>query len=374
MEKIKYSILLLGELYHKRTFLFQYCITNKMKILFSRMYEKYQVPIVVKGSDMFKEDVKYDEKSDTVIVYSQCLPIHVSIAVNPIDDRDIVIKQENFVSYDKLVFISSWQYEYEPFEAMLRCIPILKLNNPFIEILVVLYKSSINGGATDIGNQDIVIEKVYKKYKKQYDVQIMDSSDTVISIIHPKFHIEDSLSPEYCDKYKVWKEELYDEQYGLIFDYSDIANMITDRYINSSFLEQHIYGLQQIKNSKDLASSYFENFCSQYYHTTEKLIIDFYIDFIKDICVWDIEKDIIFIKKHLKQKLKDMTISNNKDKVCAPKNNMEYNNLELKYGLRIDFYNGITSFYNEYVIHFLQQHLKEKSAKIDVYLSKIIKE
>ena len=69
-----------------------------------------------------------------------------------------------------------------------------------------------------------------------------------------------------------------------------------------------------------------------------------------------------------------MTISNNKDKVCAPKNNMEYNNLELKYGLRIDFYNGITSFYNEYVIHFLQQHLKEKSAKIDVYLSKIIKE
>mgnify|MGYP000409783294 FL=1 len=176
MEKIKYSILLLGELYHKRTFLFQYCITNKMKILFSRMYEKYQVPIVVKGSDMFKEDVKYDEKSDTIIVYSQCLPIHVSIAVNPIDDRDIVIKQENFVSYDKLVFISSWQYEYEPFEAMLRCIPILKLNNPFIEILVVLYKSSINGGATDIGNQDIVIEKVYKKYKKQYDVQIMDIS------------------------------------------------------------------------------------------------------------------------------------------------------------------------------------------------------
>lgn len=336
---------------------------------FQTLTDQYHVPIIVQGAENILQNGIVLAQNDSLLHgISSILPAHVNVFCENVDNTDVRLAADDYMKYDKLLFLSSWQYENKIFESMLCCIPDILCRNPFLEILVVLFESRIRTGATDLGSQKKAIEEAYDKYKRYHDnILILKRGESILKVIHPNSYLGDALPMEYHKKFQEWKENLEDESYGLKFELNDILDSIRAQYIDAELLDRHICGFSVIFGSKDITKTYSENFYKRYYTGIEKKILDFYIECVKGICVWNMEKDLAYLKQSFGRMYEKRTLPNIK-RVPAPKNRIEYDAMEAEFGMKTEFYSGLQRFYETDIVDFLLEHLQNKANKIENYL------
>lgn len=152
---LNYNVLLLGTAYDKNLIISK-CITRDIELLYEKVKEKAYGLIQVIGS--WNNKIEYNENHKIIQIYSNNIPYNIIINSYKPDDIGNVNTQQDFNKYDKIVFISSWQYETYSMDRLVNS--VINISNANFESMMVLFKDDINVAATDIGNKDNVMKQV----------------------------------------------------------------------------------------------------------------------------------------------------------------------------------------------------------------------
>ncbi len=97
---------------------------------------------------------------------------------------------------------------------------------------------------------------------------------------------------------------------------------------NGVLSSEQLYSISSWKNiafRQDLMEAYFESFVeSNAYSSIINEIVMYYRNFIKDICIWDVEKDCFNLEKKIKGGLLSEKKLYSKNSISAPKTEIEY--------------------------------------------------
>lgn len=372
---INYCILLLGATYDKNLIISK-CIPPNLKTSFSKSLEKNVKKIQIIGEEPWNTKIDYDEDIDTLKVYSYYIPSDIVIDSYNIDDNEYTVNKIELQGYNKIIFVSSWQYETDSMDKLVHSITDNYNKQP--DNMMVLFESDVPIAATDIGNHNDVIKNICKKYNKFLYTIIFKSEDSILEIIRPKIKISNKITQDYCRKYRDWKEELQDEKMGMKLDFNtlDVVPVIQEEYINPQALEKYVYGFNKLKKldiRKDITAAFIELFNQNYYEKAENLILEFYKSAISRVCVWDESSDIKILKEKLKKQFERCTMKDNK-KYSIPKSKTKYNSLETKSKVKAKFSEDLLKYYTKDVWEILYNHMKFRSEQIEEQLEDLIKE
>lgn len=375
---INYCILLLGATYDKNLIILK-CIPPNLKTSFSKSLEKNVKKIQIIGEEPWNTKIDYDEDIDTLKVYSYYIPSDIIIDSYNIDDNEYTVNKIELQEYNKIIFVSSWQYETDSMDKLVHSITDNYNKQP--DNMMVLFESNVPVAATDIGNHNDVIKNICKKYNKFLYTIIFKSEGSILEIIRPKIKISNKITQDYCRKYRNWKKELQDEKMGmkLVFNTLDVVPVIQEEYINPQALEKYVYGFNKLKGLKklniknDITAAFIELFNQHYYEKAENLILEFYKGAISRVCVWDENSDIKILKEKLKEQFERCTMKDNK-KYAIPKSKTEYNSLETKSKVKAKFSKDLLKYYTKDVWEILYNHMKFRIKQIEEQLGDLIKE
>lgn len=185
---LNYNVLLLGTAYDKNLIISK-CITRDIELLYEKVKEKAYGLIQVIGS--WNNKIEYNENHKIIQIYSNNIPYNIIINSYKPDDIGNVNTQQDFNKYDKIVFISSWQYETYSMDRLVNS--VINISNANFESMMVLFKDDINVAATDIGNKDNVMKQVCEKYSNLLDTIIFKNGDSLLKILRPRLKIKIKL-------------------------------------------------------------------------------------------------------------------------------------------------------------------------------------
>lgn len=370
---LNYNVLLLGTAYDKNLIISK-CITRDIELLYEKVKEKAYGLIQVIGS--WNNKIEYNENHKIIQIYSNNIPYNIIINSYKPDDIGNVNTQQDFNRYDKIVFISSWQYETYSMDRLVNS--VINISNANFESMMVLFKDDINVAATDIGNKDNVMKQVCEKYSNLLDTIIFKNGDSLLKILRPRLKIKNKIKKEYCEDYKSWKDELLDEKYGtgVLFKDIDVIPVIKEEYIQPHILETHIYSLgalKEVNNRSDINAAFVLLFMKKegLYQRAERIILNFYKETISKICIWEEKQDLDMLKLGMYNKFKECTEGEDK-KYSIPANRTEYNLLELKNKVKAKFSEALNKYYTEEVWKILYNHMLLRSQQIDKLIGNFI--
>lgn len=297
LEELYYMVYLLGEWKSKEEFL-KMCMPDRMVPEFLSLLNKNMKKVVFMGAEEGMEKVKMNKNALTVEVFTNKIPVSVRMECEYTDLAEDLFYLIPFYKYDKLLLLNYWQYEYSPLEGIIENeVPEILSENPMLDIVLVLLRSQIKTGVTDLGSQEDAIEKAYRKYKEKYKgklhVSVLGKGDSVLNLLHPEMEISDFVTKTYCKEFCKWSERLKDDFLEELKEYGAISEILD---FEPDELERYVCGLKKLKGSKDILRTFWDNFYRKYYEKAEEEIIADYKDFIQKVCVWNIEKDVSELK------------------------------------------------------------------------------
>lgn len=365
LEELYYTIYLFGERQSKEEFL-KMCMPERIVPQFLSLLKDDAEKVILMGIEEGAEKVEYNEKSSTLKVFTDKIPLSVCMECEYTDMEDGMFHSIPFYKYDKLLLLSYWQYEYSPLEDIIENeVPKILSETPTLDIVLVLLNNQIKTGLTDLGSQQDAINKAYQKYQEKYKdmlhVSVWGKGDSIFNLLHPKMEIGSFIEKAYCESFHIWSDRLKEDFLEELREYGAISEILD---FEPNELEREVCGLKKLKGSKDIIKTFWNNFYQKYYEKAEDSIIADYKDFIQKVCVWDIEKDISELKKEMNKLYNNRSIDNIDAVYQAPQNQMEYNRLEESKGVKSKFYKSIQEYYREDVPNYLLAHLDKKQKKI----------
>ena len=207
---------------------------------------------------------------------------------------------------------------------------------------VILINNNRNYLKTDISDEQDAIDKAIDAFKKEnISVYVLDNmNDTQILYYNPKFLLKSS-NELYKIKIKHIKRDvnvLFDDMYMI----DCIGTGIDDIKTNPARREQMLAYRRQY-NCSDLSREYIKVLNDFLIVVFKKIVIKEYDKYIKDICVWDYEKD----KSLLIKDISDEFISVKFEPISFYGSEEEYNvrmNEKVMVDYRVKFWNRVIAF------------------------------
>ena len=325
--------------------------------------------VYIDEDKLYKNDlnIKYSTKN-YIEEYEDINVIEIGINLIPVSTL-ILIPSSNFnftyneKEIDKLVIFNSFPYGKEDLINIYN--DILKKYRIF-QSLFVLYKEDRRFAKGDLTSEEEAIINARKLYEnKNIDNIVYNSNSDFNSIFRLSPNIIEAFKVDYKNKINSVKENLddnYNNDYELyIKNYFDfIALLNDDKY--SKF--NRIFNFENIKNYKTIWRGYVNNFEKQYLYNSNELIVeirDFYMEFIKEITIFNKSIEIDNLDKYILSVYKDYF----KEEVVlyTPETELEYIkliNYENEKNIQIIFRKKLEEFINFKLKIALFKYIKEK--------------
>ena len=314
--------------------------------------------------------ISFIEYNDILDIYSSLIPYGIVIYMFFTESK---VDMKN---YDQVVYLEPYPFTLgEKIRAELDEVKDYVKLNSMIQFKIMFYRNvNQKSGVGDI----IGIEQALKEapdYIKAniYDNSILDvveycvyrTPKDLIKMVHGGFGNLSVLvaacterfmqytarisSNHFFSEYGDYKEVLefknYDK-YACLLDVNEI-NKLT-KFVN-------------VKGSDDVVKSYVKNYILKFQDLLMDLLEEVYTDIIRDICFWDLDKDISNLKEGAKKLIqKSLMNFSNTEKKC-PQFESDYNE-EIRNVLKLDtlFEERVISLVNREMMEYLHEYLIRK--------------
>lgn len=343
-----------------------YCIMLKKenRNAFRRQFQNCK-KVIAFGKTDFDETKEVSVKSDTLCVTSGFLPPYVTIVY----EKGGAAEQ---IKSDKIIVWQIFPAEDNiELERTVRLLQEKKACNPFLEIYVVLYSGNVRTGVTDLKSQTEALYQSERNCQKKYaDCKVIACSSEEQFYEKKDAILFSSAGIDSTAFFNGPKQKLCEIETNLknAMDYfSMYCNLPYDPIsgvLSQEELTRITHNWEKVINSKNLMKTYFDIFmASPVYSALEVYLTDFYLENVKEICIWDMENDILNLKEELRAKLIAIQKNNSADPVQAPAKEIDYSS-ESKYSdLQRTFINLLNHFYEEDAKNVLFRHITDKITK-----------
>lgn len=311
---------------------------------------------------IYNEDyyIKDKEDKNVIIIGLNIIPAYKMLYIPKDIYSSIDFSKKNI---DKLIIFNSFPYGKSNLIEEYR---YLQENFNIADSLVILYKENRRFGNTDLYSEEQSIKEATKIYEQQ-KLKVMTYFEDVFNkeIFEFKPNFYNAFKNSYKNKViygKEYFEENFHFNYELnIKDFFNMFNLVdNDKYdkFNS------IFSFYNVKESEDVWNKFLENLLKEYFFCEFGLlniIRDFYMEFIRDISIWNIEKDLNDLDQVVVKECK-LFFENHKI-LKSPKNQLEYIALMNKKGednIKVLFKKRIDEFIDLRLKKILYMKIKEK--------------
>lgn len=288
------------------------------------------------------------EKSDSIKVYSSFVPYGVIVYIY-FSDKD----EYGIVSnLDEIVYMEPYPFTLgEKIRADLDDISgLLKqnYNRHFKVQFKMLFYRDINqksGAGENIGI-DQVLEEAPKRISElshnnmllsAIEYCVYKSPKDLINIIHGGFG-NLSVVIEACnERFRKYKSAIDPEnffsEYG---EYNDALEW-NEKYepLRKPETINRITKFRNVKGSTDVVRTYAQKYITEFQDLLLELIEEVYIRLVRDICFWNLEKDITNLKTGAQKLIKSCLLSISEIKVSCPQHESDYND-KIRNELKLD--------------------------------------
>jgi hypothetical protein len=337
------------------------------RIIFRQKFQKCK-KIIASGTEILGEKEQILLKADTLYLMTHIIATNTYIMYLKKDSA-------NSFFYDKILVWRTFPAEdsYE-LENTITNFQNQQQDYPFMEICLLLYNGNIQTGATDLKSKSEALKESECVCREKYTncrVFSIDSESQFLEKINQILPMNIQFQYQMYSSKLLKKLSTIEEDLQEAMEFFSMYCDFPEELFPPEKLEK-ICSWNQIKNSKNVLKTYFENFKGAYeYHAEytklEQYLITFYKKHIAEICIWNLEKDILKLKNKLRNKYSDIQNQYSQNSVPAPENEIDYSK-KMYTDLRLQFQKIIINFFEEDSKKIIYMHIIKK---IEVYRSKL---
>lgn len=314
------------------------------------------------------------EKSEFIKVYSSFVPYGVVVYIyfSDKDESGIV------TNLDEIVYMEPYPFTLgEKIKSDLDDISSLlkqNYNKHFKVQFKMLFYRDMNqkaGAGENIGI-DQVLEEAPRRINELSQNNILlsaieycvyKSPKDLINIIHGGFG-NLSVVIEACnERFRKYKSaidpEVFFSEYG---EYNDVLEW-NEKYepLRKPEAINRITKFRNVKGSNDVVRTYAQNYISEFQNLLLELIEEVYISLVKDICFWNLDKDITNLKTGAQKLIKSSLLSTSEIKESCPQYESDYNE-RIRNELKLDtlFEEKAILLVNREMMDYLHRYLLRK--------------
>lgn len=312
----------------------------------------------------------YMKDNDVIEVYSSHVPYGIVISMF-FAERKVDVKK-----YDEIVYMEPYPFTLgEKIRAELEEINnYIKLNSK-LQFKIMFYRNmNQKSGAGDIIGIDQALQEA-PRYIKAYisedsilnviEYCVYRTPKDLIDMVHGGFGNLSALAVACTERFRQYANRidptLFFSEYG---DYKDVLEFKNyDKYAPLLQTESinKVTKFRKVKGSNDVLKTYVRNYIMEYQDLLMDLIEEVYVEIVKDIYFWDLEKDIRNLKEGAKKMIKKclMGVSGAKEK--CPQFESDYND-RIRNTLKLDvlFEEKAISLVNKEMMEYLHKYLTRK--------------
>lgn len=319
---------------------------------------------------MHCDSASYIEYNDVLEIYSSLVPYGIVISMLFTENNVDVNK------YDEIVYMEPYPFTLgEKLRADLDEINSYVKMNSRIQFKIMFYRNlNQKSGVGDIIGIDQALQEAPEHIKANiYDNSILNAIEycvyktpkDLIEMVHGGFGNLSVVAVACTERFRQYTSRINSAQffseYGAYKDVLEFKNY--DKYAPLLQAESlnRITKFRKVKGSNDVVRSYLQNYTLEFQDLLLDLIEEVYIEVVKDICFWDLERDIKNLKEGAKKLIEKSLMSISSDKVKCPEFESDYNE-KIRNILNLDtlFEEKAVSLVNREMMKYLHTYLIRK--------------
>lgn len=319
---------------------------------------------------MHCDTTSYIEYKDVLEVYSALVPYGIVIFIFFTENKADVNK------YDEIVYIEPYPFTLgEKIRTELDQINNYVKMNFRIQFKIMFYRNiNQKSGVGDI----IGIDQALQEAPNHIKANISDDSilnvieycvyktpKDLIEMVHGGFGNLSVIVVACAERFQQYTNRINSTQFFSEYgDYKDVLEFKNyDKYASLLQAESinRVTKFRKVKGSNDVVKSYVKNYTLEFQDLLLDLIEEVYIEVVKDICFWNLEKDIKNLKEGAKKLIEKSLMSISSIKEKCPQFESDYND-KIRNTLKLDtlFEQKAISLVNREMMEYLHTYLKRK--------------
>ncbi len=319
---------------------------------------------------MHCNSASYFEYKDLLEIYSPLVPYGIAIFMF------FTGKNTNVERYDEIVYMEPYPFTLgEKIRAELDEINNYVKMNSKLQFKIMFYRNvNQKSGVGDIIGIDQALKEAPDYIKSNLsDVSVLKvieycvykAPEDLIDIVHGgcgDLSVAGTVCRERFRKYTTKiKSDYFFSEYG---DYKDVLEFKNyDKYAPLLQAEtiNRVTKFRKVKGSNDVVKQYVLNYTLEFQDLLLDLIEEVYIEIVKDICFWDLEKDIKSLKDGAKKLIEKSLLATSNVKEKCPQFESDYNE-QIRNTLKLDiqFEEKAISLVNREMMEYLHTYLIRK--------------
>lgn len=319
---------------------------------------------------MHCDTVSYIEYNDVLEIYSSLVPYGIVISMffmaNTVDVK----------KYDEIVYMEPYPFTFgEKIRTELDEINNYVKTNSRIQFKIMFYRNkNQKSGAGDIIGIDQALQEAPDHIKayisddsilKEIEYCVYKTPKDLLEMVHGGFGNLSVVAVACTERFRQYKSRInskhFFSEYG---DYKDALEFKNyDKYAPLLQAESinRITKFRKVKGSNNVIRTYVENYIREFQDLLLDLIEEVYVEVVKDICFWDLEKDVKNLKEGAKKQIEESLSSISSAKEKCPPFESDYNE-RIRNTLKLDtlFEEKAISLVNEEMMVYLHQYLIRK--------------
>lgn len=311
--------------------------------------------------------IEYD---DVLKVYSAYIPYGVVFFMN------FVEKNADEVLFDEIVYLEPYPFTLgEKIKMDLDSINKSVKDNSRTHFKITFYRNIYQkSGTGDIIGIDQALKEVPDHIKKivsddsilkVIEYCVYKTPKDLIHIAHGGYGSLSACAYACAERYRKYTQKI--ESTRFFSEYGDYKNVLEFRnYEKFAPLLRpetinRVTKFRKVKGSDDVIKSYAKNYIVEFQDLVLELIEEVYMDIIKEICFWNLEKDVNSLREGAKRVIEKSLLRTSSVKEQCPQFESEYNE-KIRNNLKLDtlFAEKAISLINEEMMEYLHTYLIRK--------------
>ena len=303
-----------------------------------------------------------DYNKNPVEVYSPYIPYGVAITMD-FEDGSI-----NYQDYDEIIYMQPYPFTLYDGNRKLDEADKLFYNYSDKKYKILFYRDiNQRSGDGDLAGIDQALKEAPERIRsklgntaiaKSIEFCVYKTPMDFISILHGGCgNLNMSLLSckkrfeDFSNKLEDFKGE-YGNYRFILEDYYDLIDETKINYLTK---------FNKVKGCTDIINKYTSNYINEFNKDIMRFIEEVYRENIKDICFWNLDKDIQSLKNGAEKFIKEELLSSAACKEKCPDTEAEYNNIiRVKYKLDTNFEKKADSLIKDGLMNYIYDYLKRK--------------
>lgn len=297
-----------------------------------------------------------------VEVYSPYIPYGVAIFM------DFEENSMNCQEYDEIIYVQPFPFALDSVNRKLDDIDTVFCNHSGKTYKIMFYRDrNQHSGEGDLVRIDQALEEAPERIRrkmgntmaaKSMEFCVYRTPLDFVSILHGGCGNLGMSLLSCIEKFKSFRNKIEDfkgewgEYRFILEEYDDLVDEVK---INS------LTRFNRVKGCANILEKYVRNYMDEFNGDIMRFVEEAYYESVKDICFWDLDRDIQNLKngveKYIEQELRSLAVCKEK----CPETEAEYNNLiRVKYKLDTNFEKKVKLLINNGLMNYMYDYLKRK--------------